>query len=75
MGELTDFLDAIPASQTPRELGETLRQSLKCKHDIIAEWCSDCKRMDTPSIKQVLYQENLEIAENLLSWEKKTRTT
>lgn len=47
-----------------------------CIHEIIAEWCATCKHMDTPSIKQVLLQENLEIVENLLSWElKKSRTT
>lgn len=43
-----------------------MKNNLKCKHDIIAEWCHTCKHLDTPSIKQVLYQENLEILENLL---------
>jgi len=49
-----------------------LKHTLKCKHDIIAEWCSECKRMDTPSIKQVLLQENLAILENILSWPTKS---
>ena len=53
----------------------TLKNDLKCKHDIIAEWCATCKRLDTPSIKQILLEENIEIAENILSWENKRNHT
>jgi hypothetical protein len=54
----------------------SMKNNVKCKHDIIAEWCSDCKRLDTPSIRQVLLQENLAIMENILSWPtKENRTT
>lgn len=74
MSELANFEIGLSSSQ--KELGD-MKNNLKCKHDIIAEWCSTCKRMDTPSIKQVLLQENLEIVRNLLSWPSKNgnRTT
>lgn len=57
------------------EIGVSVKNSMKCKHDIIAEWCSECKRMDSPSIKQILQQENIEIVENLLSWPSKKNHT
>jgi hypothetical protein len=70
MSELTDFMDDFFPMTTRGEV--TLKNNLKCRHDIIAEWCATCKRMDTPSIKQVLLQENLAIVENLLSWPTKS---
>jgi len=78
MGEYAEF--RIEELSNPDPLasfrGLDLKNSLKCKHDIIAEWCAECKRMDSPSIKQVLLQENLSIVRNLLSWEsKKNHTT
>lgn len=75
--EYVDFLSDIPS---PKQItnhvqaGSSVKNNLLCKHEIIAEWCATCKRMDTPSIKQVLLQENLEIVKNLLSWQK-SRTT
>lgn len=56
-------------------IGQPVKNNMRCIHDIIAEWCAECKHLDTPSIKQVLLQENLAIVENLLSWPTKTRTT
>lgn len=67
MGEYADFVISEPSPQQIAK-GLELKNSLKCKHDIIAEWCSTCKHLDTPSIKQVLLKENLAIVENLLSW-------
>lgn len=71
MGEYAEFdiefrISTPNPSQLSRGFAAEMKNSLKCKHDIIAEWCATCKRMDTPSIKQVLLQENLEIMENLL---------
>lgn len=72
---LENFLDAL-SSPVKQKLGDAqLKNNLMCKHDIIAEWCAECKRLDTPSIKQVLQKENLEIVENLLSWEQKKSPT
>lgn len=51
------------------------RNGLYCKHDIIAEWCASCKYDNPASIKVVLHQENLAIARNLATWEKKKPTT
>lgn len=45
-----------------------------CMHGIIAEWCWECKHKNTSTVKSLLLQENLKIVENLLSWEKKSRT-
>lgn len=82
MGEYADFaIESIISTPNPSELArgfaEKMKNNLKCKHEIIAEWCAECKRLDTPSIKQVLLQENLEIMENLLKCFQKeqTRTT
>lgn len=72
MNKLEDFMLDIPMPSTK---GRPVKNTLKCKHEIIAEWCADCKRMDTPSIKQVLLQENLAILENLLSWPTKKPPT
>jgi hypothetical protein len=71
MGEYVDFLISAPSpQQIARDMD--LKNNLKCKHDIIAEWCATCKRLDSPSIKQILLEENLEIVRNLLSWPKKS---
>lgn len=64
MSELADFGFSFPQ----KTRGNDLKNNLKCKHDIIAEWCHTCKHLNTPSIRQVLLQENLEIMENLLKW-------
>lgn len=73
--DLVDFFsDPDPLHMSK---GLVLKNDLKCMHDIIAEWCATCKHLDTPSIKQVLLEENLAIMENLLSWPSKNgnRTT
>ena len=46
----------------------------ECIHGIIPEWCWECKHKSTTTVKSLLLQENLKIVENLLSWEKKSRT-
>ena len=51
-----------------------MRQEL-CIHDIIPEWCWECKYESPSTVKNLLLQENLKVVENLLSWELKTRTT
>jgi hypothetical protein len=75
MGEqadaLVDFLSDIPAPSTiARDFANRMknRNELLCKHDIIADWCHECKHLSKGSIKQVLLTENLAITENLLSW-------
>lgn len=45
-----------------------------CVHEIIAEWCWECKHENPTTVKQLLRDENIRIVENLLSWEK-TRTS
>ncbi len=74
---MTDLADFEISSPSPLQGLGDMKNTLKCKHDIIAEWCATCKRMDTPSIKQVLLEENLSIVRNLLSWPSKNgnRTT
>lgn len=52
-----------------------MKQDLLCKHEIIAEWCWECKHETKDTVKSLLLIENLKIVENLLSWEIKTRTT
>lgn len=50
-------------------------ESIECKHGIIAEWCWECKHTSTASVKSLLTQENLKIAENFLTWKITNRTT
>jgi hypothetical protein len=71
MGELADFLDDIPSPSTiAKDFANRMksRSELLCIHDIIADWCHECKYLSKGSIKQVLLTENLAIVENLLSW-------
>ena len=68
---LVDFLSEIPAPhQIARDFADRMskRTELLCKHDIIADWCHECKYLSKGSVKQVLLNENLAIVENLLSW-------
>lgn len=46
-----------------------------CKHNIIAEWCWECKHTSTSNLKSLLVQENLKISENFLTWKITNRTT
>lgn len=68
---LVDFLSDIPSpSSIARDFANRMsnRKELLCKHDIIADWCHECKHLSKGSIKQVLLTENLAIVENLLTW-------
>lgn len=58
-----------------REIINTMKMDVLCKHDIIAEWCWECKHKKPSTVKSLLLQENLKIVRNLLSWETKTHTT
>lgn len=51
-----------------------MKQEL-CKHDIVPEWCWECKYESPSTVKTLLLAENLKIVVNLLSWETKSRTT
>ena len=46
-----------------------------CIHDIIPEWCWECKHESKDSVKTILRQENLKIVENFLSWETRNHTS
>jgi hypothetical protein len=69
--------DPLRSEVTGQQIKEPAvkQQGLYCKHDIIAEWCAACKYDNPASIKAVLKQENLAIARNLATWEKKKPTT
>lgn len=45
-----------------------------CIHDIIPEWCWECKHESKDTVKSLLLKENLKIVENLLSWEKRNQS-
>ena len=62
-----NFLQKLPT-------GRQIMKELMCIHEIIAEWCATCKHDNPASIRVVLQQENLKIAENLDKWQK-PRTT
>lgn len=51
-----------------------MKQDL-CMHEIVPEWCWECKHESPATVKTLLLQENLRIVRNLLSWETKTHTT
>jgi len=69
--------DPLKSEVTGQQIKEDFvrKTELYCKHDIIAEWCASCKYDNPASIKVVLQQENLAIARNLATWEKKKPTT
>jgi len=46
-----------------------------CIHDIFAEWCSICKHVPETSVKQLVLEDNIEIVENILSWNPDIRIT
>lgn len=39
-----------------------------CIHDIIRDWCADCRHEDRNTIRNMVEQENISIVENLLTW-------
>lgn len=45
-----------------------------CKHQLVPEWCSECKHLNEKDMKQLALEQNLQIVENLLSWENESRT-
>lgn len=67
--QLVDFLEQIPTGKQMKQ------QGLYCQCGIVAEWCATHKHDNPASIRVVLREENLKIAENLDTWLKKPRTT
>lgn len=67
-------LDRRTALPSRRVLNKKYEESL-CKHDIIAEWCWECKHDSPSTVKSLLLLENLKIVRNLLSWETRNRTS
>lgn len=72
-----EYLQSTPNLNDIARRHQSVRfEETVCKHDIIAEWCWECKHESTSTVKSLLLTENLKIVENLLSWETpKSRTS
>lgn len=39
-----------------------------CKHDLIPEWCHECKHLGKGTVKEMVEKQNLTIIENFDTW-------
>ncbi len=46
-----------------------------CKHDILIEWCHDCRHLAPEDAKDKLTEHYIAIVENLLAWSETPTTS